>query len=294
MLEEEKIFLKDILDFEGIRNKFPDRRIKLRFNKYKEYDDITYNFVEWYKENKEGKRFNDSLLTVWSNKQKRIQDNDIIFQFIEILPHKWLFVNVHKIISTEENIAKAETLTEFEKYFGRLVVDFKNLGQNWYYIDENIINNIQVYEIKKKPYLDCVDEFRGFEYVSKQYKDLKQIIDSDVWRSALSSVYGVYVITDMHTGKLYIGSAYGENGIYGRWKVYLKDGYDKDEVENGNYPNKQLCNLVKSNGISYIEDNFQYSILEIFPKTIDTNKVLEREAYWKKVFKSKEYGYNDN
>lgn len=76
-----EILLKDVLEFDKLRKEYPDRRIKLRFNKYKKYEDITYNFVEWYKEDKENKNFKNSLLTVWSSKKKRIQDNDIIFQY---------------------------------------------------------------------------------------------------------------------------------------------------------------------------------------------------------------------
>lgn len=293
-MDNEQILLKDVLDFEDLRKRFPKRRIKLRFNKYKEYDDITYNFVEWYKEDKDGKKFKDSLLTVWSTKQKRIQDNEIIFQFIEISPHKWLLVDVHKIISTEQTIAEAESMSEYSKYFGRLIVDFVNRGQNWFYTDENIINNIQVFEITKKHYLEIEEEFNGYENICKKYKELKQIIDMPIWRNALSNVYGVYVLTDTHTGKVYVGSAYGENGIYSRWKTYLTSGYDKDEVENGDYPNKQLKELVKKEGMKYIEENFQYSLLEIIPKTAGKEKALQRESFWKNVLKSREFGYNDN
>ena len=99
-------------------------------------------------------------------------------------------------------------------------------------------------------------------------------------------------MTDTKTGKLYIGSATGADGIYGRWQTYLKRGYDDSDKD---YPNKKLKELVKKEGIKYIQDNFQYSILEIFPKTdIGCNKALERESYWKNVFKTRMFGYNDN
>lgn len=294
-MENEKILLKDILKFNELRKEYPERRIKLRFNKYKEYEDITYNFVEWYKEDKDAKKFKDSLLTVWSQKQKRIQDNEIIFQFIEIMPHKWLLVDVHKIIDTKGNIAKAKTLAEYTPYFGRLTVNFTNRGQNWFYTSENIIDNVEICEITKKHYLEQEEEFNNYENVCKKFKALKQVIDVETWKNALSAVYGVYVITDIHTGKLYIGSAYGENGIYGRWKTYLTCGFDKEEVEDVEYPNKQLKELVKQKGMSYLEENFQYSILEIAPKTqIGKETVLQRERYWKEVLKSREFGYNDN
>lgn len=294
-MENKKILVKDILNFEELQKKYPERRIKLRFNKYKKYDDITYDFVKWYKQEKEEKIFRESLLTVWSTQKKRIQDNDIIFQFIEINPHKWLFVDVHKIISTEsDNIAEAETLTEYEQYFGRLSVTFTNLPQQFYYVAPEIINNIEVNEITKSHYLELEEEFIGYENVCKTYEELEKIIDKTNWKTALSNVYGVYVLTDTKTGKQYVGSATGENGIYGRWKTYLTAGYDEEETKN-DYPNKQLKNLVKKYGKEYIEENFQYSILEILPHTeLGKEKALQREAYWKGVLKTREFGYNDN
>lgn len=61
------------------------------------------------------------------------------------------------------------------------------------------------------------------------YYDLKRKIDnSDDWCRALRSRKGVYLITDKNTGKQYVGSAYGKDGIFGRWVVYLTSGYDKN------------------------------------------------------------------
>ena len=48
-------------------------------------------------------------------------------------------------------------------------------------------------------------------------------------------------------------------------------------------------------GIDYIKKHFQYSILEIFPKSeLGKQKALNREKYWKKVLQSREFGYNAN
>ncbi len=151
-----KILLKDVLEFDNLRKEYPDKTIKLRFNKYKENEDITYNFVEWYKEDKESKKFKDSLLTVWSNKKKTIQDNDIIFQFIEVSDNKWLLVDVAKILSAnnDNGIAEAETLKKYEKYFGKLSVDFTNLPNQFCYVEPQIIDNIEIFEITNKTYLE--------------------------------------------------------------------------------------------------------------------------------------------
>lgn len=289
------ILLKDILNFDKLEKEYPDRRIKLRFNTNWEDGEKIINYNEMYRAGRD-EFFDNSILSVWGPKRRRISDEDIIFQFIEVSAHKWLLIDAVKIVSTNKGeFAEAETLNEYEVYFGRLFVKFTNLPQKFFYVSRDIINKVEVWEISKEHYLKTEEEFTGYENVCKSYNKLKQIIDNQNWKEALSNVYGVYLLTDTNTGKKYVGSAYGENGIYGRWKTYLEKGYDKNEIENGEYPNKQLEKLVKKEGRKYIEKYFQYSILEIFSKTeTGKEKSLQRETYWKKVLRSREFGYNDN
>ena len=75
-------------------------------------------------------------------------------------------------------------------------------------------------------------------------------------------------ITDSSNGKKYVGSATGENMIWGRWKDY---------IANGNGGNIEL----KSLDFEYIQKNFRYSILEIYKSTTDDDAILERESWWK-------------
>ena len=69
---------------------------------------------------------------------------------------------------------------------------------------------------------------------------------------------------------------------------------DKNEVENGKYPNKKLQELVTEKGISYIQDNFQYSILETFTDDVSDEYIIGRESWWKEALHSREFGYNAN
>ena len=154
---------------------------------------------------------------------------------------------------------------------------------------------MEVYEISAHAYLDRDEDFVGYENICKSYGELRRIIDNKDWKEALMGVYGVYAITDKKTGKLYVGSAYGDNGIYGRWLTYLNSGFDKDEQETGKYPNKKLKELVLRKGMVYIAENFQYTILEIFPKNeIGKDRALKRETYWKEILRTRSCGYNDN
>jgi hypothetical protein len=92
------------------------------------------------------------------------------------------------------------------------------------------------------------------------------------------------LITDTKTGKLYVGSATGEGGIWSRWSDYSK---------NGHGGNKELIKILKDEGAEY-SDNFQYSVLEIADTHSSKDDVLERESYWKNVLCSRDFGYNAN
>ena len=80
---------------------------------------------------------------------------------------------------------------------------------------------------------------------------------------------------------MYIGSAYGNDMILGRWKSYVHTGH------GGNTELKKIP-------FAYIKENFSYSILDIFKSNVDDENILEREAYWKKVLNTRKYGYNRN
>ena len=85
---------------------------------------------------------------------------------------------------------------------------------------------------------------------------------------------------------MYVGAAYGEHMIYGRWSSYIK---------NGHGGNKEL----RKKGFSYIKDNFCYSILDIYKSTTDPKIIEKRESWWKETLQSKVetlggFGYNKN
>lgn len=56
-----------------------------------------YDFVDLYVSNPS--YFEPSILSNGSDKKSRNDNNDIQFQFIEVEPHKWLFVGAYEIVS---------------------------------------------------------------------------------------------------------------------------------------------------------------------------------------------------
>jgi hypothetical protein len=103
------------------------------------------------------------------------------------------------------------------------------------------------------------------------------------WRSRLSAVAGVYLILAETTGKLYVGSATGAEGIWGRWREYAKTGHGNNEL---------LKALIAADG--EYPKAFRFSILQIVPKSMTREDVIEREARFKAKLGCLTHGLNLN
>lgn len=132
--------------------------------------------------------------------------------------------------------------------------------------------------------------FPGYQNARLRHHELQRIIagDEPSWRDALSSVKGVYVITDLSNGRLYVGSASGEaNGLWQRWSSYA-------HLKNLTGGNRELEQLRMDLGDGHIVENFQYSILEIFDPKTRADAILTRESFWKNALDSRAHGMNWN
>ena len=230
------------------------------------------------------------------NREKSMSFTDgvIAIGFIRIRDDYWLMTGIVKV-KKDNGLAKPATAEYLTKKFNfRLVIKFHKNFQNGIVLAQNIIDELEVIEIWNPDKTLNDKTFPGYKNVSVSYSELEKKLESSEWRTALSRRKGVYLITDQTTGKLYVGSAYGTNGILGRWETYIKSGYDKNEVENGKYPNKKLQELVNEKGLSYIQENFQYSILETFTDDVSDEYIIGRESWWKEALRSRQFGYNAN
>lgn len=215
-----------------------------------------------------------------------------IFSLIYYRKDEWIFAGIYEKLSVkkkEEKKYKYDTklLNNYEDLIGRLVLHFlKPHPQNTYMTMERVFNELEIVELLHDKVM--LEEFPGFENVDISYSELKYIIESedDSWKSALSNMQGIYLISDIDNGKLYVGASYGENAFWQRWTEYAK---------NGTGGNKKLKIMLEENGINY-KHNFRYSILEVYSKQTKTEKYIqEREKYWKKVLLTRgEFGYNLN
>lgn len=254
--------------------------------------------------------FNPALDAEDVEKQDKINLEDLVFNrqtsmsfkegviaigFIRIRDDFWLMTGIVEVLK-DAGLGKPAMAKYLTKKFNfRLVVKFHKDFQNGIVKANTIIDQLEVIEIWNPDKGLGEKAFPGYKNVTISYSDLKKKVElSDEWRTALRSRKGVYLISDKLTGKLYVGSAYGADGILGRWTTYLTSGYDKNEVENGQYPNIELQKLVREKGLSYIKENFQYSILETFTDDVSDEYIIARESYWKEALLSRKFGYNAN
>jgi hypothetical protein len=167
---------------------------------------------------------------------------------------------------------------------GRLVVSFKRPSRQAYLNAEAWSEGLRVLEYR--PSRLAMAEFPGFKslHITKDQLDLIVREQMPEWKSALSSVAGVYLIADSKSGKLYVGSATGHGGVWARWSEYSITGHGG---------NVSLRSVMKELGSEHVK-NLRYSILEIADTHTSSEEVLQRESHWKEVLLTREYGLNAN
>jgi len=175
------------------------------------------------------------------------------------------------------DLQKMEYLSDLD---GRLIINWGKSTVSWH---QWATNEKEVLAIQENPKY----AFAGFENIVLSFSDLSEIVTDPTlyenWHTALSSVYAIYLITDRVNGKQYVGSAYGTGGLLSRWKNYV-------ETHHGG--NKRIVELLQQQKERYVE--FQFSVLQIIPKSFTSEDVIALESLYKRKLKSIDFGLNDN
>lgn len=165
-------------------------------------------------------------------------------------------------------------------YEGRLTIDWGSSTRMWHQKGTTEKPIISIEADQKKV-------FSGFENLILTYDELKEIISNptvyEAWHTALSSVNAIYLIVDRETGKQYVGSAYGKDGLLGRWSCYVNSLHGH---------NKLMKELICAYPERY--HHFQFSILQILPKTVTDDEIIQTESLYKKKLLTIPFGLNDN
>jgi len=261
-------------------NLFENSKVKLVRHKdnRKEYRDIIND--------------RDELIKYQSEQSENVFGNcDYIVSFIGTESTKSLFFGVFKINGViSQKTVKGKTkyiydITEvkgYDDYINRVVIDWGKSTAKWFHWYDK--NPKKIVEIIPQGF---IGNFPGLTNFILEYKELKKLIENPDanrdWKNHLSSVNGIYIILDKNTGKQYIGSANGKNGIWQRWTDYVKT------YHGGNL---QLKELIKSDKNYY--KNFKYSVLQVLPSNISKKEIDRIETIYKEKLGTKAHGLNSN
>ena len=202
---------------------------------------------------------------------------DSVPDTVDVMPVGWPIANDFMGNGAYFDLQRMDELREYE---GRILIDWGNSARMWHQrgITEKPIVAIQ--SVHKQP-------FPGYERVVLSYEQLKEVVENSVdyelWQTALSSVKAIYLIVDRESGKQYVGSAYGDDGLLGRWRCY---------VETLSGGNKLMKELLCARPEQY--RHFQFSILQLIEKTATADEIIQTESLWKQKLQTIAFGMNAN
>ena len=173
-----------------------------------------------------------------------------------------------------------EQLPQFNDLIDRVVIEWSS-ERSWH----QMIRNRPIVEIyppgrKLLPFNDYLEFTLTFSQLRELIQNPKPHRD---WHASLSVVSGVYLILAETTGELYVGSAYGLDGIWGRWSQYAANGHG----------GSKLLKKLTQNTEGYPQ-NFRFSILQVLPKTTKKSDVIKWESIFKLKLGSRATGLNLN
>jgi hypothetical protein len=207
---------------------------------------------------------------------------------------RYFFAGVYQVTSDErpervraDGTAYFEVLNELTpllaEWNGRLVFKWKRPVRYRYLKAETAAAELALVEMREAPFGREDIRFPGFYGFHLDRPGLEGLFANQLpsWRTALSAVAGVYAITDTKTGAIYVGSAYGEQGLWTRWGGYAATQH------NGN---KLLKAHVAEHGVA----NLRYSVLLTMDIRSAKEDVVERESFFKQALGTRVHGLNAN
>jgi len=155
---------------------------------------------------------------------------------------------------------------------GKLIVGWPPPERSWWRrADRNVIPVLAILEDSA---LDAA--IPRWDEIALTWEELKVIPVR--LESALSQWRGIYYISDISDGKGYVGSAYGDKNLLGRWLNYAATGHGGNSLLRKRDPR-----------------NCRFSILELVAPSMDPVDVIQQENTWKeRLHAPTPYGLIDN
>ncbi|MGN2244983.1 GIY-YIG nuclease family protein [Frateuria sp. GZRR33] len=163
-----------------------------------------------------------------------------------------------------------EKVESFASYEGRVIVDWGSGFRNWVHRAANQAKPLL--EVRQQRHELPWPGFPRFHWSVRRLDDLPR-----PWIPHLAHAFGVYLLVSRQEGKLYVGSALGNEGFLQRWRSYQANGH------GGNRDLKQVAG-----------HDYEVSVLEVAASNATEKEVLAQESLWKQKLLTREFGLNGN
>ena len=216
----------------------------------------------------------------WRGKRGDFAVGQTALQFMRLKDGCYLLVAVRKVIADtgipQSHAYTTEDIPEFLPYCGRIIIlpPDPPVGQKYTQFYHNVVDRLYVHEILPDRYSGA--RFPGVNNVRIRLTEIRAL---DIhkrldWINALNHQKGVYLLTDRKTKKKYVGSAYGQDGLWQRWLAYCYTA--------GQGGNVELVKLLKEDP-EYGVKNFEFAVLETFGSATPDQTIIDREQWWKET-----------
>lgn len=273
MIGGEMLSLKQLIQSQT--NRFDDARVKIVRHKDRrpEYRDML--------------KHRDQLLEYQRYQGRPVfHDCDYILSFLGGERSRSIFFGAYKVnghcMRDERYYYDLEPVAELAHFDNRVVIDWGGGERSWWQWYDR--QTKEIIEILPAGYLGT---FPGLLNFTLDYADLQRLMANPEanhdWRHHLSAVNGIYLILDKRSGKQYIGSACGKEGIWQRWGNYAQSGHGD---------NRELRKLEEQDADCY--RHFLYSVLQPLPSNITQREIVQLEGLYKQKLGSRAHGLNAN
>jgi hypothetical protein len=158
-----------------------------------------------------------------------------------------------------------------ESYRGRIAIDWGPGERAWVQRADNQDKAIvEIRRVREDP------RFPGYTTFQLPLDEVEGIPVS--WSEALRNARGIYLLVHRQSGDQYVGSAYGQDGFFGRWKCYA-DGH------GGNVAMRELGAAASA---------YDATILEVVSSDALNEDIFVRENLWKSKLGTRARGLNRN
>jgi hypothetical protein len=169
----------------------------------------------------------------------------------------------------------------FEDLENRVIIEWGKGALAWH---QHLVDKEVVQILPPGQFRPLFRDYLEFTLTRDELENLFKHEQANVeWRRRLQAVAGVYLILATTTGDQYVGSAYGTEGIWGRWATYARI------PDGGNVLLKELLDRDPA-----YPEHFSYSILQVLPNTYARSEVLKCERRYKEKLGCRAKGLNAN